>query len=146
MPVSATAHSDHVFATGLKNKKSEMHQSSCFSYYIEHLSCSVPPPLKKPPNLVVLAYICTSSPTADCKNIPGWWLLEVDPRSAAEALWILLLLLPRPQRREKKNLQCSNAKFMEKSSLLLSGNASCLRGEADSRQGKIGRSERRWCE
>lgn len=133
-----------VFAIRLKNKQKNAKCTKVLVLVIIRNTCLVQflPPKKnlqillcflwKPCGTQCIAYICISSPTADCKNILGWWLQEVDPGSAAEACWIPSSSYSSAPKEEKKNRQCFNAKFMEKSLLLFSGNASCLRGEADS--------------
>lgn len=122
-----------------------MHKSSCLGYYTEHLSCSISPsPPKKNSKSCCASSGSRVGHSASLTSVSAARLQIVKTfsaggcrRSTPDQLQKLAEsppppTPPPPKKRRKKNLRCFNAKFMEKSLLLFSGNASCLRGEADS--------------
>lgn len=145
-PTNLTSYFFHVFAIRLKNKKKEQNAQKFLSWLLYWtpvlFNFSLPPQKKNSKSC------CTSSGSrvghsASLTSVSAARLQIVKTfsaggcrRSTPDQLQKLAESppppTPPPPKKRKKNLRCFNAKFMEKSLLLFSGNASCLRGEADS--------------
>lgn len=145
-PTNLTSYFFHVFAIRLKNKKKKAKCTKVPVLVIILNTCPVqflPPPQKKNSKSCCASSGSRVGHSASLTSVSAARLQIVKTfsaggcrRSTPDQLQKLAESppppTPPPPKKRKKNLRCFNAKFMEKSLLLFSGNASCLRGEADS--------------